>query len=38
MFGYDTSMILTLEYAKRIDEWWSAEGMEAYAASMEQAV
>ncbi len=36
MFGYDTSMILTLEYAKRIDEWWTAEGMAAYAEAMAQ--
>ncbi|MBN2490633.1 MAG: carboxylate--amine ligase [Planctomycetes bacterium] len=30
MFGYDTSMILTLEYAKRIDEWWGREGRRRY--------
>ena len=30
MFGYDTSMILTLEYAKKIDEWWGREGMAKY--------
>ena len=30
MFGHDTSMILTLEYAKRIDAWWGAEGKQAY--------
>ncbi len=26
MFGFDTSMILVLEYARRIDEWWRREG------------
>ncbi len=26
MFGFDTSMTLTLEYARRIDEWWRREG------------
>ena len=30
MFGYDTSMILTLEYAKKIDEWWGREGRRRY--------
>jgi hypothetical protein len=26
MFGFDTSMIGVLEYARRIDEWWRREG------------
>jgi succinyl-CoA synthetase beta subunit len=26
MFGFDTSMILVLEYARRMDEWWRREG------------
>jgi succinyl-CoA synthetase beta subunit len=26
VFGFDTSMILVLEYARRIDEWWRKEG------------
>ncbi len=26
MFGHDTSMILVLEYARRLDEWWRREG------------
>jgi len=30
MFGYDTSMIQTLEYAKRIDDYWLKEGREIY--------
>ncbi len=30
MFGFDSSMIQTLEYAKRIDEWWGSEGKEDY--------
>ncbi|MCP4546243.1 MAG: carboxylate--amine ligase [bacterium] len=34
MFGYDTSMILTLEYAKRIDDWWLKEGNAKYAESV----
>ena len=25
-FGFDTSMILVLEYARRLDEWWRREG------------
>jgi len=29
-FGYDTSMILTLEYAKKIDQWWGEAGMAQY--------
>jgi len=32
MFGFDTSMILVLEYARRIDEWWRREGRRAWAA------
>lgn len=34
VFGYDTSMILTLEYAKRIDDWWVVEGRDKYAAAV----
>jgi succinyl-CoA synthetase beta subunit len=30
MFGHDTSMILVLEYARKLDEWWAAEGAAAY--------
>lgn len=30
VFGYDTSMIQTLEYAKRIDDYWIKEGREIY--------
>jgi succinyl-CoA synthetase beta subunit len=30
IFGYDTSMILTLEYAKKIDKWWNEEGKNEY--------
>ncbi len=26
VFGFDTSMMLVLEYARRIDEWWRREG------------
>lgn len=36
MFGHDTSMILTLEYAKRIDEWWEKSGRSEYKALMEK--
>ncbi len=32
MFGFDTSMMLVLEYARRIDEWWRREGRAAYLA------
>jgi len=32
MFGFDTSMILVLEYARRVDEWWRREGRAAWAA------
>ena len=28
MFGYDTSMIEVLEYAKRVDDWWGSVGKE----------
>ena len=34
MFGYDTSMILTLEQAKKIDDWWASEGRDKYAESV----
>jgi succinyl-CoA synthetase beta subunit len=30
MFGFDTSMILVLEYARRIDEWWRREGRDQW--------
>jgi succinyl-CoA synthetase beta subunit len=30
IFGYDTSMIEVLEYAKKIDDWWGKEGKAAY--------
>lgn len=30
IFGFDTSMILTIEYAKRIDEWWAKTGKKEY--------
>jgi hypothetical protein len=33
-FGYDTSMILTLEYAKKIDQWWGQSGKAQYAEAM----
>jgi succinyl-CoA synthetase beta subunit len=31
MFGFDTSMMLVLEYARRVDEWWRREGRDAWA-------
>jgi succinyl-CoA synthetase beta subunit len=31
MFGFDTSMMLVLEYARRIDDWWRREGRQAWA-------
>jgi hypothetical protein len=30
MFGYDTSMIQVLEYAKNIDRWWQETGRSEY--------
>jgi succinyl-CoA synthetase beta subunit len=30
MFGFDTSMIEVLEYAKKIDDWWDSEGKNLY--------
>ena len=33
MFGHDTSMILVLEYARRMDEWWRREGRAAWQSS-----
>lgn len=30
MFGYDTSMIGVLNYAKKMDDWWSASGRNQY--------
>ena len=32
MFGFDTSMILVLEYARRMDEWWRREGRDLWLA------
>lgn len=37
MFGHDTSMILVIEYARRIDEWWRREGQAAWVAQAAQA-
>ncbi len=31
-FGYDTSMIMTLEYACRVDDWWQSDGRDKYLA------
>lgn len=30
VFGFDTSMIRVLEYAKKIDKWWASEGKKDY--------
>lgn len=30
IFGFDTSMILTIEYAKKINTWWAKEGKKQY--------
>ncbi|MCP4701915.1 MAG: carboxylate--amine ligase [Gammaproteobacteria bacterium] len=30
VFGYDTSMILTLEYTKKIEQWWKNKGKAQY--------
>lgn len=38
VFGHDTSMILTLEYARKVDEWWRAEGAAAYRQQVETLV
>jgi succinyl-CoA synthetase beta subunit len=35
MFGFDTSMIGVLEYARRIDAWWRREGREKWIAGRE---
>lgn len=32
IFGFDTSMIKVLEYAKKIDTWWAASGKAEYVA------
>ncbi len=32
MFGFDTSMMLVIEYARRVDEWWRREGRDAWTA------
>jgi succinyl-CoA synthetase beta subunit len=36
MFGFDTSMIETLEYAKKVDLWWRKEGKQEYVKRMEE--
>jgi succinyl-CoA synthetase beta subunit len=38
MFGYDTSMILTLEYAKKIDDWWAGDGYAKHAESVKSSI
>lgn len=30
MFGFDSSMIEVLEYAKKMDDWWGREGRDRY--------
>jgi succinyl-CoA synthetase beta subunit len=30
VFGYDTSMISTIEYAKKIEQWWAEKGKEEF--------
>ena len=30
IFGFDTSMILTIEYAKKVNDWWGKEGKKKY--------
>jgi succinyl-CoA synthetase beta subunit len=37
MFGFDTSMTLVIEHARRIDAWWRAEGRDAWVAAREGA-
>jgi succinyl-CoA synthetase beta subunit len=32
MFGFDTSMIAVIEYARRVDAWWRAQGRDAWLA------
>lgn len=34
MFGFDTSMIRVLEWAKRMDDWWGREGKAQYLARL----
>jgi succinyl-CoA synthetase beta subunit len=36
MFGFDTSMIKVLEYAKKIDAWWASTGKAEYIAKYGQ--
>jgi succinyl-CoA synthetase beta subunit len=36
MFGFDTSMILVLEYARRVDVWWRREGRELWLAGRDR--
>lgn len=38
MFGFDTSMIAVLEYARRVDAWWRREGRAAWATGREAGV
>jgi succinyl-CoA synthetase beta subunit len=33
MFGFDTSMNLVLDYARRVDEWWRREGRASWVAA-----
>ena len=33
IFGYDTSMIEVLNYAKRVDDWWGSVGKEKFKAA-----
>ncbi len=35
MFGFDTSMIETLEYTKKVDTWWGSEGKKEYQKQMQ---
>ena len=35
VFGFATSMILTLEYAKKINQWWGREGAAVYRKQIE---
>lgn len=35
VFGYDTSMISTIEYAKKIEEWWGKSGKAEFVKKVE---
>jgi succinyl-CoA synthetase beta subunit len=37
MFGFDTSMMSVLEYARRVDAWWRLEGQAAWRAGQGEA-